>query len=250
MQSGVSPGPLNESSYKDTKRRLNILAVCAREMFPHSESEPLLLSRVSLLSSPLRATRVSVCVGQRGLCPRSQRETGHLEQHQEEAKDLRGLGFPKARLARLLVSGQGPGPTAKPVCRAPSARCRSGLDTLQSRSANWHGGSISFLVALHMINWTIGQLGLGEAQVLGMGPQGTSKDKGASARLDADLSLESLSPVSFCSFNFLLTLSGTEKKTPFEHLFSSLRQLDAVASFSVSHFAKAYGCMCKNSSDA
>lgn len=39
-----------------------------------------------------------------------------------------------------------------------------------------------------MINWTIGQLGPGEAQVLGMGPQGTSKDKGASARLEADLS--------------------------------------------------------------
>lgn len=53
---------------------------------------------------PLRATRVSVCVGQRGLCPRSQRETGHLEQHQEEAKDLRGLGFPKgsARSSPLL----------------------------------------------------------------------------------------------------------------------------------------------------
>lgn len=102
-----------------------------------------------------------------------------------------------------------------------------------------------------MINWTIGQLGLGEAQVLGMGPQGTSKDKGASARLDADLSLVSLSPVSFCSFNFLLTLSRTEKKKPFRApFFPSLRQLDAVASFSVSHFAKAYGCMCKNSSDA
>lgn len=61
-----------------------------------------------------------------------------------------------------------------------------------------------------MINWTIGQLGLGEAQVLGMGPQGTSKDKGASARLEADLSLDS--PVSFCSFNFLLTLSGKNNK--------------------------------------
>lgn len=137
---------------------------------------------------PLRATRVSVCVGQRGLCPHSQWGTGHLEQHQEETKGLRGLWFPRARLtrlARLLVPGQGPRPTAKPVCRAPSAHCRSGLDTLQSRSANWHGGSISFLVALHMINWTIGQLGLGEAQVLGMGPQGMSKDKGASARLES-----------------------------------------------------------------
>lgn len=39
-----------------------------------------------------------------------------------------------------------------------------------------------------MINWTIGQLGLGEAQVLGMSPQGTGKDKGRSARVEADLS--------------------------------------------------------------
>lgn len=39
-----------------------------------------------------------------------------------------------------------------------------------------------------MINWTIGQLGLGEAQVLGIGPQGTGKDKGGSARVEADSS--------------------------------------------------------------
>lgn len=43
-------------------------------------------------------------------------------------------------------------------------------------------------MALHMINWTIGQLGLGEAQVLGMSPQGTGKDKGGFARVEADLS--------------------------------------------------------------
>lgn len=43
-------------------------------------------------------------------------------------------------------------------------------------------------MALHMINWTIGQLGLGEAWVLGMSPQGTDKDKRSSARLEADLS--------------------------------------------------------------
>lgn len=38
-----------------------------------------------------------------------------------------------------------------------------------------------------MINWTIGQLGLGEAPVLGMSPQGMGKDKGGSARVEADL---------------------------------------------------------------
>ena len=43
-------------------------------------------------------------------------------------------------------------------------------------------------MALHMINWTIGQLGLGEARVLGMSPQGTDKDKGGAARLEAHLS--------------------------------------------------------------
>lgn len=45
-----------------------------------------------------------------------------------------------------------------------------------------------------MINWTIGQLGLGEAQVLGMGPQGTGKDKGASARVEAHPFLVSVPP--------------------------------------------------------
>ncbi|KAI9540089.1 hypothetical protein NQZ68_002023 [Dissostichus eleginoides] len=69
---------------------------------------------------------------------------------------------------------------AKPVCQAPlSLRFwpRHPADTEAYTG-------ISFLVALHMINWTIGQLGLGEAQVLGIGPQGTGKDKGGSARGD------------------------------------------------------------------
>lgn len=104
-----------------------------------------------------------------------------------------------------------------------------------------------------MINWTIGQLGLGEAQVLGMGPQGTSKDKGASARLEADHSLESASPVLFRFVQFSADFERKKKKRKkkaFRASFFSLRQLDAFASFSVSHFAKAYGCMCKNSSDA
>jgi len=65
---------------------------------------------------------------------------------------------------------------AKPVCRAPS-HCSCGLNTLQLWRHELAWASISFLAALHMINWTIGQLGLGETQVLGMGPQGMDKDK-------------------------------------------------------------------------
>lgn len=37
--------------------------------------------------------------------------------------------------------------------------------------------NINFLVALHMINWTIGQLGLWKVWVLGTSPQGSNKDK-------------------------------------------------------------------------
>lgn len=200
----------------------------------------------------LRATRVSVCVGQRGLCPRSQRETGHLEQHHEEAKVLRGLGFPRAGLTRLLVSsspakalvpGQGPRATAKPVCRAPSAHCRSGLDTLQSWSANWHGGSISFLVALHMINWTIGQLGLGEAQGPGHGSTGHEQGQGSLCQAGE----QNFPEVGVASFVLFAQFSADFER---KKVLPPLRQMAAAASFSVSHFAEAYGCMCKNSSDA
>lgn len=55
-------------------------------------------------------------------------------------------------------------------------------------------------MALHMINWTIGQLGLGEVQVLGIVPQGMDKDKQRFARME-DLCL------CLCYQDFVLTLS-------------------------------------------
>lgn len=39
-----------------------------------------------------------------------------------------------------------------------------------------------------MINWTIGQLGLGEVRGLGTNPQGTGKDTGSFARVETDFS--------------------------------------------------------------
>lgn len=42
-------------------------------------------------------------------------------------------------------------------------------------------------MALHMINWTIGQLGLGEVQVLGMGPQGIDKGKWGFGSIEEDM---------------------------------------------------------------
>lgn len=78
-----------------------------------------------------------------------------------------------------------------------------------------------------MINWTIGQLGLGEAQVLGMSPQGTGKDKGGFARVEADLS----SCLRFIFHIFVLTLSENQ-------LYSQLHQMEPSANISVSHFLR------------
>lgn len=76
-----------------------------------------------------------------------------------------------------------------------------------------------------MINWTIGQLGLGAARVPGMGPQGTGKDKGGSAKVEVDL----------CSCLHLVKICADfERKA----VYSQLHQLHPSANISVSHFER------------
>lgn len=81
-----------------------------------------------------------------------------------------------------------------------------------------------------MINWTIGQLGLGEAQVLGMSPQGTGKDKGGFARVEADLSS--------CLF-YKKNCADFEQKQFYCQCIRALCQHQCLT------LSEAYVCMCK-----
>lgn len=88
-----------------------------------------------------------------------------------------------------------------------------------------------------MINWTIGQLGLGEAQVLGMSPQGTGKDKEGFARVEADPS----SCLRFIFFFPKKICADFEQKS----VIFSIASDGSLCQHQCLTLSEAYVCMCK-----